>query len=62
MQYGIFHSAFQYPHRVQRVGTLGNGEKCVCGLGQEDKCMIYSFSINGESSFESTLLKRGAGC
>ncbi|KAH9048310.1 hypothetical protein EDB84DRAFT_1605723 [Lactarius hengduanensis] len=35
---GLFHSAFQYPHRVQRVG------------------------INCESSFESTLLKRGPGC
>ncbi|KAH9040718.1 hypothetical protein EDB85DRAFT_67873 [Lactarius pseudohatsudake] len=59
---GLFHSAFQYPHRVQRVGTLGNGEKCVCGLDQEDKCVIYSFGINCESSFESTLLKRGPRC
>ncbi|KAH8994778.1 hypothetical protein EDB83DRAFT_2534583 [Lactarius deliciosus] len=49
------------PHRVQRVGTLGNGEKWVCGLDQEDKCVIYSFGINGESSFESTLLTRGPG-
>ncbi|KAH9171950.1 methyltransferase domain-containing protein [Lactarius sanguifluus] len=56
-------NTIQYcPHRVQRVGTLGNGEKWVCGLGQEDKCVIYSFSINGESLFESTLLKRGPGC
>ncbi|KAH9176380.1 hypothetical protein EDB89DRAFT_2091859 [Lactarius sanguifluus] len=59
---GLFHSAFQYSHRVQRVGTLGNGEKCVCGLDQEVKCVIHSFGINGESPFESTRLKRGPGC
>ncbi|KAH9040701.1 hypothetical protein EDB85DRAFT_65656 [Lactarius pseudohatsudake] len=58
MQYGTF--SFHFP--VQRVGRLGNGEKCVCGLDQEDKCMIYSFGINCESPFGSTLLKRGLGC
>ncbi|KAH8994774.1 hypothetical protein EDB83DRAFT_2276887, partial [Lactarius deliciosus] len=61
----VFISAFQCPHRVQRVGTLGDGGKWVCGLDRvvkQEKCVIYSFGINGESSFESTLLKRAPGC
>ena len=86
----FFIPAFQCPHRVQRVGTLGDGGKWVCGLDRvvkQDKCVIYSFGmshlplrhpllfaprcrldllfftgINGESSFESTLLKRGPNC
>ncbi|KAN0138453.1 hypothetical protein V8E53_003916 [Lactarius tabidus] len=32
------------------------------GLAKQDKCVIYSFGINGESSFESTLLQRAPGC
>ncbi|KAH9069679.1 hypothetical protein EDB83DRAFT_384626 [Lactarius deliciosus] len=87
---GLFHSGFPVPHRVQRVGTLGDGGKWVCGLDRvvkQEKCVIYSFGlfllfvllflgfqrgltwasvyvigINGESSFESTLLKRAPGC
>jgi len=61
----FFIPAFQCPHRVQRVGTLGDGGKWVCGLdrvAKQDKCVIYSFGINGESSFEATLLKRGPTC
>ncbi|KAH9069718.1 methyltransferase domain-containing protein [Lactarius deliciosus] len=61
----FFIPAFQCPHRVQRVGTLGDGGKWVCGLDRvvkQEKCVIYSFGINGESSFESTLLKRAPGC
>ncbi|KAI9437659.1 methyltransferase domain-containing protein [Lactarius indigo] len=61
----FFIPAFQCPHRVQRIGTLGDGGKWVCGLdrvAKQDKCVIYSFGINDESSFESTLLKRAPGC
>ncbi|KAN0138450.1 Methyltransferase domain containing protein [Lactarius tabidus] len=61
----FFIPAFQCPHRVQRVGTLGDGGKWVCGLdrvAKQDKCVIYSFGINGESSFELTLLQRAPGC
>ncbi|KAH9028772.1 hypothetical protein EDB85DRAFT_1586418 [Lactarius pseudohatsudake] len=41
----FFVPAFQSPHRVRRVGMLGNGEKWVCDLDQEDKCVIYSFGL-----------------
>jgi len=50
---------------VERVGTLGDGGKWTCGvdrIAKQDKCVIYSFGINGESSFESSLLKRAPGC
>jgi len=61
----FFIPAFQCPHRVQRVGTLGDGGKWVCGLERivrKRKCVIYSIGINGESSFEAELLTRGPGC
>ena len=46
---GLFIPAFQCPHRVQRVGTLGDGGKWVCGLDRvvkQDKCVIYSFGAS----------------
>ncbi|KAI9455892.1 methyltransferase domain-containing protein [Russula earlei] len=61
----FFIPAFQCPHRVERIGTLGDGGKWVCGmdrLAKQDKCVIYSFGVNDESSFESSLLKRAPGC
>ena len=44
----FFIPAFQCPHRVERVGTLGDGGKWVCGLdrvAKQDKCVIYSFGL-----------------
>ncbi|KDQ55720.1 hypothetical protein JAAARDRAFT_159072 [Jaapia argillacea MUCL 33604] len=61
----FFIPAFQCPHRVQRIGTLGDGGKWMCGLDRvvkKPKCVIYSFGVNGESSFESSILERGPGC
>ncbi|KAH9972478.1 methyltransferase domain-containing protein [Lactifluus volemus] len=57
--------AFQCPHHVERVGTRGDGGKWVCGVervAKQEKCVIYSFGINGESSFEADLLTRAPGC
>ena len=84
----FFIPAFQCPHQVERIGTLGDGGKWVCGMDRvvkQDKCVIYSFGtplrhfffvallciahvmidvigINGESSFEQSLLKRAPSC
>ncbi|TFK54561.1 hypothetical protein OE88DRAFT_1624747 [Heliocybe sulcata] len=61
----FFIPAFQCPHKTERVGTLGDGGKWVCGLervAKKSKCVIYSFGVNGESSFEATLLQRAPGC
>ncbi|KAH9971006.1 methyltransferase domain-containing protein [Lactifluus volemus] len=57
--------AFQCPHRVERIGQRGDGGKWVCGIdrvARQDKCVIYSFGVNDDSSYESTLLKRAPGC
>ena len=62
----FFIPTFRCPHRVERVGTLGDGGKWVCGLDrvarQHKPCTIYSFGINGESSFEAALLEAAPGC
>jgi len=61
----FFIPSFQCPHRLERVGVMGDGGKWVCGLdriAKQDKCVIYSFGINDDSSFESALLKRAPGC
>jgi hypothetical protein len=42
----FFIPAFQCPHRVERIGTLGDGGKWVCGLdrvAKQEKCVVYSF-------------------
>jgi len=60
MLWDFFLPAFQCPHKVQRVGTMGDGGKWVCGLrevAKQPSCVIYSVGINGESSFEAELLQ-----
>jgi len=61
----FFLPAFQCPREVQRVGTLGDGGKWMCGLSQVAKlpnCVVYSVGINGESSFEADLLRETSSC
>jgi len=61
----FFIPSFQCPHHVERIGTLGDGGKWVCGMeriARQPECVIYSFGINGESSFEAALLERAPGC
>jgi len=61
----FFIPAFQCPHRVERIGTLGDGGKWVCGMdrvARQKECVIYSFGLNGEVSFEAELLQRAPGC
>jgi len=61
----FFIPTFRCPHRLERIGVIGDGGKWVCGLqrvANQKKCVIYSFGVNGESSFEATLLKRAPNC
>jgi len=61
----FFPPAFNCPHEVERLGALGDGGKWVCGISRlatKENCVIYSFGINYESSFESALLSRTHGC
>jgi Methyltransferase domain len=59
----FFIPAFQCPHRVERIGTLGDGGKWVCGLdrvAKQDKCVIYSFGQSRSPSFFSVLVAHTA--
>ncbi|KAG9123839.1 hypothetical protein FRC07_013797 [Ceratobasidium sp. 392] len=61
----FFTPSFQCPHAVERIGINADGGKYVCGLhriADKPDCVIYSFGINGESSFEAELLERTSGC
>jgi len=61
----FFPPAFSCPHEVQRIGSLGDGGKWVCGLSRVAKkpdCIIYSVGINHESSFEAEILADTEHC
>ncbi|TFK19556.1 hypothetical protein FA15DRAFT_759963 [Coprinopsis marcescibilis] len=61
----FFPAAFNCPHEIERVGALGDGGKWVCGLSrvaEEPNCIVYSFGVNYESSFEAEVLKSTKYC
>ncbi|KDQ10572.1 hypothetical protein BOTBODRAFT_36092 [Botryobasidium botryosum FD-172 SS1] len=48
-------------HRMERIGTFSDGGKWVCGLeriAKKPDCVVYSFGVNDESSFEAEILGR----
>lgn len=64
--------SFFCPHDLERVGTLGDGGKWVCGMSRYEaqspgpsseintapELIVYSFGVNDDSSFEAELLRR----
>ncbi|KAJ7695790.1 methyltransferase domain-containing protein [Mycena rosella] len=61
----FFPPAYQCPHRVQRLGTMGDGGKYICGIERvaaKPACVVYSFGINSESSFEADIMRRAPSC
>ncbi|EIW85952.1 hypothetical protein CONPUDRAFT_68594 [Coniophora puteana RWD-64-598 SS2] len=61
----FFPPSFKCPHNLERIGVMGDGGKWTCGLERiekKEKCVIYTFGINGESSFEAGVMKRAKGC
>ncbi|KAF5336145.1 hypothetical protein D9611_006196 [Ephemerocybe angulata] len=61
----FFPAAFNCPHELERLGALGDGGKWVCGLSRvrnKPDCVVYSFGINNESSFESEILQGTKHC
>ncbi|KAF9523667.1 methyltransferase domain-containing protein [Crepidotus variabilis] len=60
-----FPAAFNCPHEVDRLGALGDGGKWICGisrLARKRDCVVYSFGINYESSFEAQILGHTQDC
>ena len=56
-----FRSTFDCPYTVERVGRIGDGGKWVCGLRELTKksnCVVYSFGVNDDTSFEEEILER----
>ncbi|KIM32136.1 hypothetical protein M408DRAFT_214418 [Serendipita vermifera MAFF 305830] len=60
---------FSCPFPVRRIGTLGDGGKYVCGFhrvtqgrGPERQCVVYSFGVSDESSFEAEILASTNNC
>ncbi|KAF8890931.1 methyltransferase domain-containing protein [Infundibulicybe gibba] len=61
----FFPPAYNCPHEVERLGALGDGGKWVCGLSRVESkpdCVVYSFGINYESSFEAEILANTENC
>ena len=64
--------SFFCPHDLERVGTLGDGGKIVCGMSRYERespgpsadsnpaqeLIVYSFGVSDDSSFEAALLER----
>ena len=45
----FFLPSFKCPHRVERVGVMGDGGKWVCGLERiapKKECVMYSFGAD----------------
>lgn len=56
--------SFNCPFEFERIGCAGDGGKWTCGLSrlaEQKEVVVYSFGINGESSFEEEILKRVPG-
>ncbi|KAI0085505.1 methyltransferase domain-containing protein [Irpex rosettiformis] len=60
-----FPAAFNCPHELERIGNLGDGGKWTCGLSRiarKDHCIIYSFGMDWESSWEAAVLESTKHC
>ncbi|KAJ7212193.1 methyltransferase domain-containing protein [Mycena pura] len=61
----FFPAAYNCPHEIRRLGALGDGGKWVCGISRVETkpdCIVYSFGINHESSFEAEILANTEHC
>ncbi|KAL0932234.1 uncharacterized protein CTRU02_213187 [Colletotrichum truncatum] len=58
----FFPATYTCPWDVQRVGTLGDGGKWICGMSKYEKVArplrVYSFGVGDDSSFEAEMLNR----
>ncbi|TDZ49717.1 hypothetical protein CTRI78_v007899 [Colletotrichum trifolii] len=60
-------ASYSCPYNVERIGRLGDGGHWVCGMSKytafpkDRQCVIYSFGLRGDVSFEQEMLDR-TGC
>ena len=58
-----FRDFYRCPGIVEKVGSMGDGGKWVCGVDtllQKPGCVVYSFGSNGDTSFEEAILEHTA--
>ncbi|KAI5989787.1 methyltransferase domain-containing protein [Pisolithus orientalis] len=63
--WSFFPPAFDCPHEMERIGALGDGGKWTCGLSRLERkpdCIIYTFGMYYETSFEAEMLERTQHC
>ncbi|KAH9942863.1 methyltransferase domain-containing protein [Amylocystis lapponica] len=61
----FFPPVYNCPHELERIGDIGDGGKWVCGLSrlaEKPDCVVYSFGLDWDSSFEAELLERTRHC
>ncbi|KAF7797831.1 hypothetical protein EIP86_009037 [Pleurotus ostreatoroseus] len=61
----FFPPAFNCPHELERIGSLGDGGKWTCGLSrvaEKPNCIIYSFGMDWESAWEASILDNTQHC
>ncbi|KZV69283.1 hypothetical protein PENSPDRAFT_543889, partial [Peniophora sp. CONT] len=61
----FFTPSFQCPYRTTRVGRRGDGGKWICGMEEvaaKPSCVVYSFGVNHDSSFEAAILEKAPNC
>ncbi|KAH6677915.1 methyltransferase domain-containing protein [Plectosphaerella plurivora] len=57
-------ATYSCPWHMERVGRMGDGGKWVCGMERYEEfpanreCVVYSFGVRDESSFEQEILSR----
>jgi len=57
-------ATYTCPHEMERIGRMGDGGKWVCGFSKYEQlpkskpCIIYSFGVQTESSYEEETLAR----
>ncbi|KAG0701652.1 methyltransferase domain-containing protein, partial [Suillus ampliporus] len=63
--WSFFPPSFDCPHELERIGALGDGGKWACGISRlefKPDCIIYTFGMNYETTFEAELLDRTRHC
>ncbi|THG95931.1 hypothetical protein EW026_g5806 [Hermanssonia centrifuga] len=61
----FFPAAFNCPHELERIGSLGDGGKWTCGvsrIAEKPDCIIYSFGTDWESAWEASVLENTEHC
>lgn len=63
--WSFFPPSFDCPHETERIGALGDGGKWTCGVSRlehKPDCIIYSFGMYYETSFEAEVVERTRHC